>query len=109
MYIYIIYRGILIASLCDDLFGKYTAFGITVWIAWQVIINIGVNMSIFPNTGLTLPFVSYGGSSLLMMLLSIGILLSISRDIDPKRKNLKCLLYGGLGKKKNYTVHRINM
>lgn len=109
MYIYIIYRGILIASLCDDLFGKYTAFGITVWIAWQVIINISVNMSIFPNTGLTLPFVSYGGSSLLMMLLSIGILLSISRDIDPKRKNLKCLLYGGLGKKKNYTVHRINM
>lgn len=46
MYIYIIYRGILIASLCDDLFGKYTAFGITVWIAWQVIINISVNISI---------------------------------------------------------------
>ncbi len=80
LYIFIAYRGFLIVLACEDDFGKYVAFGIVMWITWQMIVNISVNMSIFPNTGLTLPFVSYGWSSLLSTLTAAGILLSISRE-----------------------------
>ncbi len=93
IYLYIIYRWFLIASFCEELFGKLTAFGITIWIFWQMIINMSVNLSIFPNTGLTLPFVSYGGSSLLMMLLATGILLSISRETETKNKSFSHTFY----------------
>ena len=92
IYMAIIYRWFLIASFCEENFWKFVAFGITVWIFWQMIVNISVNLSIFPNTGLTLPFVSYGGSSLLMMLLSIGILLSISRTVPPNKKNIYSMI-----------------
>lgn len=92
VYLAIVYRGFIIASFCDDNFGKFVAFGITVWIFWQVIVNISVNLSIFPNTGLTLPFVSYGGSSLLMMLLAAGILLSISRTVPTDKKNIRTMI-----------------
>lgn len=84
LYLFIAYRGFLIVLACEDDFGKYVAFGIVVWITWQMIVNISVNMSIFPNTGLTLPFVSYGGSSLLSTLTAAGILLSISREKSGK-------------------------
>jgi len=84
VYIFIAYRGFLIVLACEDDFGKYVAFGIVVWISWQMIVNISVNMSIFPNTGLTLPFVSYGGSSLLSTLTAAGILLAISREKSGK-------------------------
>lgn len=80
VYIFIVYRWFLIMIACNDDFWKLTAFGITFWILWQMIVNISVNMSIFPNTGLTLPFVSYGWSSILSMLTAAGILLSISRE-----------------------------
>lgn len=83
-YLFIAYRWFLIVLACDDDFWKFTAFGIVVWITWQTIVNISVNMSIFPNTGLTLPFVSYGGSSLLSTLTAAGILLSISREKSGK-------------------------
>jgi cell division protein FtsW len=92
IYLAIIYRGFIIASFCEEFFGKLVAFGITVWIFWQLIINISVNLSIFPNTGLTLPFVSYGGSSLLMMLLATGILLSISRTVPADKKNIRTMI-----------------
>lgn len=84
LYVFIAYRWLLIVLACEDDFGKYVAFGIVVWITWQMIVNISVNMSIFPNTGLTLPFVSYGGSSLLSTLTAAGILLSISREKSGK-------------------------
>lgn len=99
IYIYIIYRGFMIASFCEESFGKFTAFGITIWIFWQMIINMSVNLSIFPNTGLTLPFVSYGWSSLLMMLLAAGILLAISREVEPSKKNIRNIFYLFLSKK----------
>lgn len=92
VYLAIIYRGFIIASFCEENFWKFVAFGITVWIFWQMIINISVNLSVFPNTGLTLPFVSYGGSSLLMMLLAIGILLSISRSVPSDKKNIRTMI-----------------
>lgn len=89
----------MIASFCEENFGKFSAFGITLWILWQMVINISVNLSIFPNTGLTLPFVSYGGSSLLMMLLAGGILLSISREVEQNKKSFANIMYLYLSRK----------
>ncbi|MBI5156170.1 putative lipid II flippase FtsW [Candidatus Peregrinibacteria bacterium] len=78
MYSILIYRGYRIACDAPDRFGFIVATGITTWIAFQSLINIGVNVALFPLTGLTLPFISYGGSSLLTTLAGVGILLNIS-------------------------------
>lgn len=78
MYSILIFRGYKIAREAPDRFGFLLATGITTWIAWQSIINISVNLSLFPLTGLTLPFISAGGSSLVTVLIGIGILLNIS-------------------------------
>ena len=74
----LIWRGYQIGQEAPDRFGFLVATGITTWIAVQTILNIGVNLSLFPLTGLTLPFISYGGSSLLANLMAVGILLNIS-------------------------------
>jgi len=78
MYGILIFRGYKIAQEAPDRFGFLVATGITTWIASQTILNISVNLAIFPLTGLTLPFISYGGSSLLSLLVGVGILLNIS-------------------------------
>lgn len=78
MYATFTIRGFRIAQHAPDRFGFLVATGITTWIAFQTMINIAVNLSLFPLTGLTLPFISYGGSSLLATLAGIGILLNIS-------------------------------
>jgi len=78
MYGVFIYRGYQIAQNAPDRFGFMVATGITTWIAFQTILNIAVNLSLFPLTGITLPFISYGGSSLLSLLAAVGILLNIS-------------------------------
>lgn len=62
-----------------DMFGTLVAAGITSLIGIQVIINIGVVTSTFPVTGMALPFFSYGGTSLMMLLCAVGVLLNISR------------------------------
>ena len=74
-----IWRGILIAMKAPDMFGSLFATGITALIGIQVIINIAVVTSSIPNTGMPLPFFSYGGTALLILLGSCGILLNISR------------------------------
>ncbi|OGJ59354.1 hypothetical protein A2635_04570 [Candidatus Peribacteria bacterium RIFCSPHIGHO2_01_FULL_51_9] len=71
-------RGYKIAREAPDRFGFLVATGITTWIAFQTIINIAVNLALFPLTGLTLPFISYGGSALVSLLLGVGVLLNIS-------------------------------
>lgn len=73
-----IWRGYRIAREAPDRFGFLVATGITTWIAFQTILNIAVNLALFPLTGITLPFISYGGSSLLSLLIAVGVLLNIS-------------------------------
>jgi len=82
LYLYIWWRGFLIAEASQDIFGKYVATGITTLLLTQAFINIGVNLNILPLTGITLPFISYGGSSLLSLMLAMGVLLNISRTAD---------------------------
>ena len=78
MYGILVWRGYRIAQNAPDRFGFLVATGITTWIAAQSLINIAVNIGLFPLTGITLPFISYGGSSLLTVMVGIGILLNIS-------------------------------
>lgn len=77
----ILYRGIFIATHCNDLFGKYLSFGIVFQLIFQALLNLMVVVGLIPVTGVTLPFLSYGGSSLLVSMGSVGILLSISRSL----------------------------
>jgi len=72
IYLFIAYRGFRIAQRTPDMFAKLLAIGITVSIAGQAFYNIGVNLALLPNTGITLPLISYGGTSLLMTLISLG-------------------------------------
>lgn len=73
------WRGAVIAKKAPDTFSRLVAIGITVQITVQAILNIAVVTSLFPNTGISLPFFSYGGTSLVMLLFEVGVLLSISR------------------------------
>ncbi|MFH1012195.1 MAG: putative lipid II flippase FtsW [Candidatus Peregrinibacteria bacterium] len=81
-FLFIAYRGYGIAMRAQDRFSMLVAAGITGWFTFQAIINMGVNLAILPLTGLTLPFVSYGGSSLIVTLIAAGILLNISRHAE---------------------------
>ena len=80
LFILIISSGFIIAMKCEDRFGKYLAFGITFGLAFQTLLNLMVVTGLIPVTGVTLPFLSYGGSSLLISLISMGVLLNISRQ-----------------------------
>ena len=75
----LIWRGIRIAMNAKDSYGMLVATGITAVIAFQSIINIGVVTNTIPNTGQPLPFISYGGTSLLFLMAMVGMLLNISR------------------------------
>ncbi len=79
LFITIIVCAIKIALKCENLFGKYLAFGIIFELGFQALLNLMVVVGLIPVTGVTLPFLSYGGSSLLITLVSIGIILNVSR------------------------------
>ncbi len=74
-----IYRGFLIAARCPDIYGKLLAIGLTFTIGFQAFLNMSVASSFLPTTGVPLPFISYGGSSLIVSLTMVGILLNISK------------------------------
>ncbi|MGG1367189.1 stage V sporulation protein E [Priestia megaterium] len=75
----LLWRGIKVALGAPDLYGTFLALGIISMVAIQVMINIGVVTGLMPVTGITLPFLSYGGSSLTLMLAAVGVLLNVSR------------------------------
>ncbi|MFC1599395.1 FtsW/RodA/SpoVE family cell cycle protein [Patescibacteria group bacterium] len=79
----IAYRGYKIANTAPDRFSMLLATGITTWIVAQAFINIGVNTGLLPVTGITLPLISYGGSSILTTLMGLGILINISKYTTP--------------------------
>ncbi|MBW2001060.1 MAG: putative lipid II flippase FtsW [Deltaproteobacteria bacterium] len=79
LFAFVIIRGIKIALNAPELFGTYLALGISCMLAVQVIVNMGVVMALLPTKGLTLPFISYGGSSLVVNLIGMGILMNISK------------------------------
>ena len=80
LFVILAYQGIRIALSAPDTFGALLGAGITTWLCVQAFINIGVVVALFPITGITLPFISAGGSSLTISLAAVGILLSISRE-----------------------------
>jgi cell division protein FtsW len=70
------------ALAAPDDFGRFAALGITVMVTSQALINLGVVLGMMPTKGIPLPFISYGGSSLLVMLLATGVLLNISQQAE---------------------------
>ena len=83
LYVWIIWRAFSIGKLARDLelyFNSFMAVGIGVWIAVQTFINVGVNISLLPNKGLTLPLISYGGSSLVIMMIALMLLLRVDYE-----------------------------
>lgn len=97
----IVASGVYIASHAKDTFGRLLATGITFLIGLQAFINIGVVTSALPNKGISLPFISYGGSNLLIMLTAVGLLLSVARQapspVEVEVKSTGDLPEGALG------------
>jgi cell division protein FtsW len=84
LFLLLAYSGVRIALSAPDTFGALLAAGITAWLCLQAFINIGVVVALLPITGITLPFISAGGSSLIISFAAVGILLSISRETVEK-------------------------
>ena len=82
LYAVILWRGMNIARHAEEPFGCYMAMGLTAAIILQVCVNMGVALGLLPTKGLALPFLSYGGSSFVMMLAAVGILLNVSQQGD---------------------------
>jgi len=82
MFLLLIWRFMIIANNASDLFGALLVVGVLGHIAIQVILNIAVVTNTIPNTGISLPFISYGGSSVLFLLIEIGLVLSVARGIN---------------------------
>jgi cell division protein FtsW len=76
-------KGFMIASAAEDPFGRYVAFGVSFLVAFHTLINVGVISALLPTKGLPLPFVSYGGSSLVVNMIGTGLLMAVSRARPP--------------------------
>jgi cell division protein FtsW len=81
LFVFIGWRGIRAAILSRDPFARLVAFGITATILIQAFFNISVVLALVPTKGITLPFVSYGGTSLFIMLVLVGVLLNVTREV----------------------------
>ena len=82
LFLFLAFRGFRLARRTQDLYGALLATGITTWLILQAFINIGANTATLPYTGVPLPFISFGGSSIVVSLAAVGILLNISRYIQ---------------------------
>jgi len=85
LFIILVWRGLTIAARVEDVFGSCLAIGITAMIGLQAFLNLAVVTGLFPITGITLPFISYGGTSLIISMAAIGLLLNISRFAEAKK------------------------
>lgn len=81
LFVLIIWRFLVIANNAPDLFGALLVVGVTAHIAIQVVLNLAVATNLIPSTGVTLPFISYGGTAQMLLLAEIGLVLSVSREI----------------------------
>jgi cell division protein FtsW len=81
LYLMMIWRMMVIANNARDLFGALLVVGVMTHISLQVILNIAVVTNSIPNTGVTLPFISYGGTSVMFLMMEIGLVLSVSKGI----------------------------
>lgn len=86
LFVLLIWRFMVIANNSSDLFGALLVVGVMGHIAIQVILNIAVVTNTIPNTGISLPFISYGGSSVMFLMVEIGLVLSVAKGI--KLKNI---------------------
>ncbi|HPS26356.1 MAG TPA: putative peptidoglycan glycosyltransferase FtsW [Bacteroidales bacterium] len=86
LYMILLFRGIRLASKCDKIFGALLGLGVSFAIVFQAVINMGIVVGLFPNTGQPLPLISMGGTSIWFTSIGIGILLSISRANDEAEK-----------------------
>jgi len=82
LFVFFAMRGLKIAKKAPDTFGRLVAVGITSWVVFQALINISAISGLIPLTGITLPFVSYGGTSLIFLMIGVGILLNISKKCE---------------------------
>jgi len=78
LYLVMLLRGLAVASRARDRFGILLCVGVVAIIFWQLVVNVGMTTGVMPVVGITLPFVSYGGSSLLMLLLGVGLVMNVS-------------------------------
>ncbi len=98
----LVWRGIRAALGARDVFGGYLAFGVTLLFAVQVIFNVGVVLGVVPNKGITLPLVSYGGSSLIVTMFLVGLLLNVGRR--PEKKTVTAEQQRELARRKRVRV-----
>ena len=84
MFILLIWRMMVIANNAPDLFGAMLVVGVIGHIAIQAVLNVAVVTNTIPNTGISLPFISYGGSSVIFLLIEIGLVLSVAKRIQLK-------------------------
>jgi cell division protein FtsW len=89
IYLLFLYRCIRVYRKCPYAFGAFLALALSFTLVIQAIANMGVNVGLFPNTGVTLPLVSMGGSSFLFTCLAIGIILSVARNVEQQEGKLK--------------------
>jgi cell division protein FtsW len=89
IYLLFLYRCIRVYRKCPYAFGAFLALALSFTLVIQAIANMGVNVNLFPNTGVTLPLVSMGGSSFLFTCLAIGIILSVARNVEQQEGKLQ--------------------
>ena len=85
LFVLIAYRGVRIAQRSPDSFGALLVMGVTCWFAFQALINMAVATGTIPFTGIALPFVTYGGSSMVACMVGVGIVVSVSRAANAER------------------------
>src|SRR5690606_4502943 len=94
LFAFVVLRGLQIAMRQEDDFSRYAISGLVILFGLQAVINMGVNLQLLPAKGMTLPFVSYGGSSLLAMAIAMGMVLALTRKRPEPRKRPGGLVTG---------------